>query len=212
MIKDGGNTQPKSVKVWIALLLPSLILSLVAFVSVVENRAKENVMNPSGGPTALAWISDSFRQGWGFFTRDARENRNRLYIQQEEGWQLVEEDTSVRVQNLFGLKRGHRAFMADVGFIVEHISKAFGADVEEDNEQFSTGWNDCKFDSDGVNLDQCVQDTEPIEIPFTPYFQQFCNQPLIITSERVIPYSYARLTQQRETKALLIEIICREEM
>lgn len=113
----GARKTPSAWSVWVALLVPAVLIIVTAAGSVVGNRSRENVLHPQGPPPAIAFISDTFRQGWGFFTRDAREERSDLFYVVDGDWQRVTAGVAASPENLFGLNRSQRAYMADIAFI-----------------------------------------------------------------------------------------------
>lgn len=180
--------------VWIALLVPAILIATVAAVSVVGNRSRENVLYPQGPPAAMIAVSDTFRQGWGFFTRDAREDRSDLFRDVNGQWQRFETGVMSSAPNFFGLTRTQRAYMADVAFIVSELDEG--------------GWKECGAVTSTAEISECASSSAEHRMEMEPIPQIPCAEPLLVTKERPIPFVYAGLTQQRQTQIQVIRIDC----
>ncbi len=189
-----AHRAPRRWAVWVALLVPAVLITVVAVGSVVGNRARANVLHPQGPPPAGAVVADTFRQGWGFFTRDAREDRIDLFIDIDGQWQRSSAGIMATADHLFGANRTQRAYMADVAYL--------SAELEED------AWEGCAGGPNQEALETCSSTASETVISARPIAQIPCDERVIVTKERTIPFAYAGLTDQRQLEVQVIRIDC----
>lgn len=176
-----------------------LLLLPVALFSLLGNRAPTNVFMPDGGNKVVHSISDVFIQGWGFFTRDPTEMRTVLYTQDETSstWNADSLDTPSQQEVAFGLSRERRAYLADLGHILDDLE-------EQDADYISCGTTNKE------SFSECATDTSPIAVQFdtSPYKKEWCGENVIIAQFQPIPFGYAQYTDQQKAHALKVNVHC----
>lgn len=93
----------------------------VALLSFLGNKAPRTVSDPAGHRLDGQPVAQLFRQGWGFFTRDAREDIVRTARFERGRWAVREGNLTSSSGNLFGLSRGSRNFDQDLAVVLESL-------------------------------------------------------------------------------------------
>lgn len=94
---------------------------LLGLLSFLGNKAPQTVSDPSGNGIATRTVAQVFRQGWGFFTRDAREDIVRVAHLQRGRWTVDEGNVTSAQENAFGLSRRSRNFDQDLSYLLESL-------------------------------------------------------------------------------------------
>ncbi|MFE4950029.1 SdpA family antimicrobial peptide system protein [Leifsonia sp. NPDC056665] len=172
------------------------LAGFVATMSILGNKFPSNVFTPSGpeGPTRT--MSMVFLQGWGFFTRDAREDRVSIAIKERDdvAWKILDQDAIVQPKYLFGLSRISRAESVDINVL--HSA------IDEDAE-----WAECPS---GRDLAACIDQSRPVTSvalsPATP--EPLCSSDVALVRQTPIPYGYRELTRTKQTRAVALRVDC----
>jgi antimicrobial peptide system SdpA family protein len=140
-----------------------------------------------------------FLQGWGFFTRDAREDRVSIAIKERDAstWRMLDQDAIVQPKYLFGLSRVSRAESIDIN--------ALYSAIDEDAE-----WVECPS---GHDLTACIDRLKPVArvalSPVTP--EPLCSSDLALVRQTPIPYGYRELTRAKQALAVALTIDCDDQ-
>jgi len=179
-----------------------IVLVPLATISLIGNRAPVNVFMPNGGNVAVRGVSDIFIQGWGFFTRDPTEMRTVLYLKSkgDSAWYEDSLNAPNPLEMAFGLSRERRAYLADLGNILDRIE-------EQKIEYISCG----PLDSDYIG--DCVENEGSHNVSFEspPYQAGWCGEEVIIAQFQPIPFGYAQHTDQQKAHALKVNIQCNHQ-
>jgi antimicrobial peptide system SdpA family protein len=169
---------------------------VVAMMSVLGNKFPSNVFSPTGPEGVTKSVSMVFLQGWGFFTRDAREDRVSLAAKRTSatGWEILDQDAIFQSKYAFGLSRLSRAESVDINVLYSSLAE----DVE---------WTEC---SSGQRLAECISRLKPVArvglSPIRP--DPLCSSDLALVRETPIPFGYRDLTRKKQTFALAISVGC----
>jgi antimicrobial peptide system SdpA family protein len=94
---------------------------ILALLSFLGNKAPQTVSDPAGHLLDGQPVAQVFRQGWGFFTRDAREDIVRTARLEAGRWVVKEGNLTSSSENLFGLSRKSRNFDQDLAVLLESL-------------------------------------------------------------------------------------------
>lgn len=188
------STRARAARVVVAFVVTSSCLVTVAAASVVGNRAPSNVLSPRGASGPAKLLSDTFLQGWGFFTRDAREDRVAIAVDRGGGWRFLDHDATTTPGYLFGLSRLSRAQSIDINALYSAVP-------------ISTSWVDCEH---GQDLESCLAASSPLAtVSIRPVRQDaICNSDVALVVETPVPYAYRDLTRERITRVARIKVNC----
>ncbi len=98
-----------------------MCLGTLALLSFLGNKAPRTVSDPAGHRLDGQPVAQLFRQGWGFFTRDAREDIVRTARFERGRWVVHEGNLTSSSGNLFGLSRRSRNFDQDLAVLLESL-------------------------------------------------------------------------------------------
>jgi antimicrobial peptide system SdpA family protein len=180
--------------IWSVTLAVVVVLSAM---SVVGNRFPSNVLTPLGPEGALKSVSTVFTQGWGFFTRDAREDRVSLAVVADDGWSLLDQDAIVRPEYLFGISRASRAQSIDINEIYQQAAG-------------SEQWTECATDS---SLKSCLSGAAGIAVVrIAPVVREpICSSDVALVAQTPIPFGYRDLTRVKKSRVLPLKVECDRE-
>lgn len=114
-------TDLKTVPTLLVATISSASCILLGLLSFLGNKAPQTVTDPSGDSIVTRPVAQIFRQGWGFFTRDAREDIVRAAHLQHGEWVIDEGNVTSARDNAFGLARRSRNFDQDLSYLLEHL-------------------------------------------------------------------------------------------
>ncbi|GAA4145694.1 SdpA family antimicrobial peptide system protein [Leifsonia shinshuensis] len=164
--------------------------------SILGNKFPSNVFTPAGPDGATRTMSMVFLQGWGFFTRDAREDRVSVAIMQHGAstWEILDQDSIVQPKYMFGLSRLSRAESVDINVLYSAI--------DEDAE-----WVECPAPQD---LTGCIEPLVPItRVALSPARPEpLCASSVALVRQTPIPYGYRELTRTKQTRVLALTVDC----
>lgn len=173
-----------------AIIIGTLLLFGIGFISVVENRSPSNILRPSGDTPPYA-VASVVKQGWTFFTRDGREPKVSLYRATEGGFEKVQAKDSALSPNV-GFSREGRL----LGFETSMLLEKHPFDMSE--------WVVCNFSQ---RL-ECIERTPSNDDTDIEISGRFICGDIALLAERPIPFSYANLTTEREIKVLKTHVNC----
>lgn len=185
------STSNKRSSNW-ATIVGTILFFTIGFTSVVENRSPSNVLSPSGELPAYSTAS-VIKQGWTFFTRDGREPKVTLFKETEEGFEKIQ--------------TADAALSANIGFSREGRLLGFEMSMLLAKHPFDTdAWSDCT-----TYLHSDCAEGAPLQAPTDLEIKGkfVCGEAALI-AERPVPFSYANLTSNRETKVLRTYVNCPE--
>ena len=169
----------------------ALILILLSFIG---NKASQTVSDPSGRQLDEQPIAQLFRQGWGFFTRDAREDIVRAAHAERHGWQVADGNVTSTRENLFGLSRRSRNFDQDLAFLLGSVPAG-------------TRWTDCRT----VNQPQsCLTKTELQSAPVLRLHsssKSLCGT-VVLTRQPPVPFAFSRFRVAPPGAVLALDVKC----
>ncbi|MEJ8285082.1 SdpA family antimicrobial peptide system protein [Curtobacterium citreum] len=169
----------------------AMVLTLVSFTG---NKVAQTVSDPTGRQLAGQPVAQLFRQGWGFFTRDAREDIVRVAYPHGNGWRVVEGNVTSSRENLFGFSRRSRNFDQDLSFLLESLPAG-------------TRWTDCRTLSDPGS---CLTPTELRDAPVVRLHSssEFLCGTLVLTRQPPIPFAFSRFRVAAPGTVLALEVRC----
>ncbi|MEN2737173.1 SdpA family antimicrobial peptide system protein [Microbacterium sp. X-17] len=175
------------------------LVAVVATMSVVGNKFPSNVFNPTGPEGPVKSVSKVFLQGWGFFTRDAREDRVSIAIKRpgNSEWSILDQDAIVQPKYAFGLSRISRAESIDINILYSAI--------DEDEE-----WVECLPEQ---SMSSCLGTLEPVaHAAVSPVTREpVCSSRLALVRHTPIPYGYRELTRAKRTQAVSLTVRCDDQ-
>lgn len=131
-------------------------------------------------------------QGWGFFTRDAREHRTRIALQNNNGdFYLLERKSVFSPLNTFGFSRAYRIGYAEDSYLDQSVNQ----------------WQECSPDK---TIPNCLKQIDAFQkVSFDPLnYKTLCNRKIYLLREDPIPFAYRKLTTDKTRHAAGLEIIC----
>lgn len=102
-------------------VLSIVCCGILALLSFLGNKAPQTVSDPAGHLLDGQPVAQVIRQGWGFFTRDAREDIVRTAHLEAGRWVVKEGNLTSSSENLFGLSRKSRNFDQDLAVLLESL-------------------------------------------------------------------------------------------
>jgi antimicrobial peptide system SdpA family protein len=169
----------------------AMILTLLSFAG---NKVSQTVSDPTGRQLSAQPAAQLFRQGWGFFTRDAREDIVRVAHRHGNEWRVAEGNVTSSRENLFGFSRRSRNFDQDLSFVLESLPAG-------------TRWTDCRALSAPGS---CLTPTELRNAPVVRLHsssKSLCGT-LIFTRQPPIPFAFSRFRVAAPGAALALEVRC----
>lgn len=114
----------KAARPWVSIGVTAVSIAgcaTIALLSFLGNKAPQTVSDPAGHRLDGQPVAQLFRQGWGFFTRDAREDIVRSARLDGGHWVVKEGNLTSSRENLFGLSRKARNFDQDLSVLLESL-------------------------------------------------------------------------------------------
>lgn len=171
-----------------------LSVAALGLFSFIGNKAMQTVSDPTGQNLQGQAPAQMFRQGWGFFTRDSREDIIRVAVKTDAEWSVYEGNVASSAGNAFGLKRSSRVFDQDLGYLIAHVT-------EEDQ------WVGCE---DLAMLDQCAASGFEAEAPpvaMTPSSPRLCGHVLLLRTPPV-PFAFASFDSLPPSRVAGLNVEC----
>jgi len=170
-----------------------VVFTASAGLSFIGSKAATNPLHPAGSPPTVVTISQVFRQGWGFFTRDAREERNQLFVvTATEGWERSADEITADRANNYGFSRRARAYAADVALIIQYV---------KDNS-----WKECR---EGETLNSCAERADPLIMRRADHsLLGFCGTTLAIVRSRPVDYAYRSYAHDPPRRLAVVTVEC----
>lgn len=176
-------------------VVSTLCMSTLAVTSIIGNKLPSNVLTPSGPEGPVKLISNLFTQGWGFFTRDAREDQVKIAVlpPTSDRWTVIDQDGIMQAKYAFGLSRMSRAESIDINIL-------FGATDE------NTPWTECP----PATLSSCLEALSPeTKVRVSPViYEPICSSEVVLIRETPIPFAYRDLTRSKQTFATMLAVQC----
>ncbi|MBB4071353.1 SdpA family antimicrobial peptide system protein [Canibacter oris] len=172
-------------------IIATTVLSAVFFIS---NKAPSNVLFPKPESNPAYHISRAFPQGWGFFTRDAREPSFSIAFKDNENkfTQWTQNPTFSSAYQ-FGLNRTPRLIISDTTEIVSQMTA-------------KSAWKDCALTK---NLDLCVTNATPVQVTINPIaFKTACGKQFLMIKQEPIPFAYRYFDTPKQQSVILGELTC----
>lgn len=147
------------------------------------------VLTPESGQGLPRVASSLTPQGWAFFTREGREETLTPWIRDERGhWRVEPAWRSTTVDHWFGAERGARALVGDVATLSKR----------------GLTWSEC-----AVAVEKCLRERldTPERSTLMSWHAKLCG-PVALVKSRPIPFSYAGLTDRRETQVAVTHVQC----
>ena len=176
-------------------VVSSGVLVTIGLMSFVGNKVPQSVTDPLGRTLETNVVSQIFRQGWGFFTRDAREDMVSVARLDDAVWRTAGGQAMSSSENSFGLSRTARLIEQDVGYIL--------ASLPEDSE-----WIDC---IDRASLTSCLQDLDPAAaVSISPIDADFCGS-VALVRQTPVPFAYREFDVDPPIGVLRVTLLCSVE-
>lgn len=179
----------------IAFIASTVAVAVVATMSVLGNKFPSNVFMPTGPEGSIRSVSMLFSQGWGFFTRDAREDRVSIAIATpgKHDWRILDQDAILQPKYAFGLSRLSRAESIDINVLYSAI------DVD-------TEWITCET----KGIEECLGSADPVaSVRIAPILREpICSSEVALIRETPIPYGYRDLTRIKQVHTVAISVEC----
>lgn len=169
----------------------ALILTLLSFIG---NKASQTVSDPTGRQLDEQPVAQLFRQGWGFFTRDAREDIVRVAHAEDHGWQVSDENVTSMRENLFGLSRRSRNFDQDLSFLLENVPAG-------------SRWTDCRTVSEPVSCLTKTQLRSAPELRLHSSSKSLCGT-VVLTRQPPVPFAFSRFRVAPPGAVLALDVKC----
>ncbi|MCY1694023.1 SdpA family antimicrobial peptide system protein [Curtobacterium sp. SL109] len=169
----------------------ALILILLSFIG---NKASQTVSDPTGRQFDEQPIAQLFRQGWGFFTRDAREDIVRVAHADHHGWRVADGNVTSTRENLFGLSRRSRNFDQDLSFLLEGVPAG-------------TRWTDCRTVTEP---ESCLTETQlrnAPELSLHSSSSSLCGT-VVLTRQPPVPFAFSRFRAAPPGAVLALDVKC----
>lgn len=165
--------------------------SVLGFASLaLLGSAPDNVILRGGGKILGGTAAALAPQGWGFFTRDAREVTSSIWAQDGRNWLPLEASNGTDGRYLFGADRSARNLSVDVEWILGQTTKA--------------KWQTCGVQSVRKCLSSSVGQ---VTVAARPTDNRLCGEIAVVRS-LPIPWSYAPYTREHKRQAQLVEVDC----
>ncbi|RKQ84561.1 antimicrobial peptide system SdpA family protein [Mycolicibacterium mucogenicum 261Sha1.1M5] len=193
-MKHPFRSRPSSVVMVFA--LTTLLVGATAVSSFVGNKIPSNVFSPRAVDNPALTISQTFIQGWGFFTRDAREDRVSIAVSPDgSSWRVQDLQPAFSASNSYGLSRQSRAESLDLN----HLYAAVPLD---------TDWKEC---SRKESTNACLQNAPVVgSVDISPASPGLvCSSFVGLLRETPVPYAYKDLTREMKSRAVQIEVECK---
>lgn len=146
------------------------------------------VQDAGKGPSALPAIL--MPQGWGFFTRDAREASLSVWKKDGEVWKELEATTETDARYAFGANRTARMIGVDLDFISESL--------EDGN------WVECEPGGTPACISKAA---EGKSVALAPIDRRLCGSLAIVRSWPV-PWSYSPFTRAKQQRVQVVAVKC----
>jgi antimicrobial peptide system SdpA family protein len=149
-------------------LCPAIIVMGVVFFSLISSIELNPLSIPYKGSRLIFTIVP---QGWGFFTRDPRENQTLVYRKRGDEFELVNK-SGTEPEYLFGLSRVSRRQNIELGQIMGQITDSM--------------WVDCP----SKNLAQC----EPVKAHRfkNSYQDPLCKGEFVVVLKEPVPWAWSK--------------------
>jgi len=166
----------------------------IALLSFLGNKAPQTVSDPAGHRLDGQPVAQLFRQGWGFFTRDAREDIVRTARREGGRWVVKEGNLTSSSENLFGLSRKARNFDQDLSVLLESLPA-------------HQSWSPCrKVSTPGSCVDKSDFSTAPA-IELHSSTEALCGE-IVLVRQPPIPVSFARFSASPPGAVLPVRVEC----
>ncbi|PDY26976.1 SdpA family antimicrobial peptide system protein [Bacillus thuringiensis] len=177
--------QTKSISLFIGF---SLIWGLL-FLSSILSGLGSNPLSMNKDTNLI--ISSVLPQGWGFFSKDPRENQVGLYAEGKDSLEVLW--PNMKAKNVFGLYRKGRSQGVEMGTLTSKIK-------EQD-------WMEC---SEG-NLQTCKKkaDEKPIKLDNPVTYPLLCGG-YYMTKEKPVPWNYYKYSDSayKVTNIVKVDVAC----
>lgn len=160
--------------------LVTLICVVVSLLGMVLISTPHGLIRDKATVEAISQINRLFPQGWGFFTRNPREDSLELYAKEANGeWVSNIRGTAVSLSSVGGWNRDHRATEYDIQNLIQGVDGT---------------WHEC---SRQVTALECFDDAEIFmlspaqEKNLHSHLKTFCE--IALVRQPPIPFEYSDL-------------------
>ncbi|MBF4629347.1 SdpA family antimicrobial peptide system protein [Curtobacterium flaccumfaciens] len=172
-----------------------VLIGVMAFVATMQPSVFES---SAGSNPVLQTVRTFVPQGWGFFTRDAREDTYTAYRKSPQGWTAVSPISGGSPRFAFGLNRGARLVDGDIARI---------AVAKPDSGSVKDAWTSC---APGTSIDSCVIENK-VEVNgqqvLNPLISETCGD-ILVAKVKPIPWSYGKLTREHRQSIRIVNVKC----
>ncbi|WP_338473376.1 SdpA family antimicrobial peptide system protein (plasmid) [Niallia sp. XMNu-256] len=164
-----------------AILLLVVMLSIIS--ALPQNPLTLNKTNDT-------LFSQLLPQGWGFFSKNPREEFLNVYSTNSE---ISAQWPNMKLTNLFGVDRTGRAQGTELGLIIPELQE--------------TDFKECNKDIDDCIAD--MKDVQPIEIYNSTPKKTLCGEQYI-TLQEPMPWAWSSSTERtyKSSKLAKVELVC----
>ncbi|WP_139197567.1 MULTISPECIES: SdpA family antimicrobial peptide system protein [unclassified Curtobacterium] len=166
---------------------------LLCLLSFLGNKAPQTVSDPSGNGIATRTVAQIFRQGWGFFTRDAREDIVRVAHLRQGRWVIDEGNVTSAPDNAYGLSRHARNFDQDLSYLLESLP---------DN----TSWSRCRNVRRPASCEPTRTSRDP-EVSMHSSSKALCGE-LLLIRQPPVPLAFARFRTPPPGSITRAHVLC----
>uniref|UniRef100_A0A942SYH5 SdpA family antimicrobial peptide system protein n=1 Tax=Neobacillus citreus TaxID=2833578 RepID=A0A942SYH5_9BACI len=171
------------------------VVAVMAFVATMQPSVFES---SAGSNAVLQTVRTFVPQGWGFFTRDAREDTYTAYRKSDTGWSAVSPISGGSPRFVFGLNRGARLVDGDIARI---------AVAKPDHGTEKQAWTSC---APGTSVERCALESD-VSVnghqTLDPLISDTCGD-ILIAKVKPIPWSYGKLTREHRQSIRIVNVRC----
>lgn len=167
-----------------------LIAATVLGGSALVGSGPANVLSRDEDPDVPRVVATLLPQGWGFFTRDAREATYTLWSRTSSGWSDTELSRETRAGYAFGADRAGRMVGVDLDYLVGRLDEK--------------RWVKCSVGETASCLSEVKTATK---VSLRAAQRDVCGVRGLVRASAV-PWAYARFTREARTEVQVVEISC----